>query len=140
MEKVKVADELTEEQCPKCGKPLAVKTGRFGKFLACSGYPQCKYTKSFQVKTGVTCPQCGGDLVKRVSKKKRTFYGCGNYPRCQFAIFLQPLPQPCPQCGGLLTNYRTKWAKCTKCDYKAKLEDLKPIATPTREPLASKAS
>ncbi len=121
MDKVKLPDEVTEETCPKCGKPMLIKTGRFGKFLACSGYPECKSTKSFQIKTGANCPQCGGELVQKVSKKKRTFYGCSNYPDCQFAINLKPLPQPCPKCGSLLTEYRGTQTKCTKCDYKGKL-------------------
>ena len=121
-EKVKLADEQTGEDCPNCGKPLVIKTGRFGKFIACSGYPECKYTQSFQVKVGVKCPQCGGELVQRVSKKKRTFYGCSNYPECQFATNLRPLPQPCPQCGGLLTQ-RGRQATCTKCDFKGKIEN-----------------
>ena len=121
-EKVKLADELTGETCPQCGKPIVIKVGRFGKFLACSGYPECKYTSSFQVKIGVNCPQCGSELIERKSKKKRTFYGCSNYPNCQFAINFRPLPQPCPKCGSLLTEYRQKWAKCTKCEYKGKLE------------------
>ncbi len=120
MEKVKLADELTEEICPQCGKPLVIKTGRYGKFLACSGYPKCKYTKSFLIKIGVNCPQCGSELVERLSKKKRTFYGCSNYPNCQFATNFRPLPLPCPTCGGLLTLYRQKWAKCTKCEYKGR--------------------
>ena len=121
-EKVKLADELVEETCPKCGKPLAIKVGRFGKFLACSGYPECKFTKSFQVKIGVKCPQCGGELVERMSKKKRLFYGCSNYPNCQFIANFRPLPQPCPKCSGLLTQYGKKWAKCTKCEYRGKLQ------------------
>ena len=122
MEKVKLPEELIDEACPECGKPLVVKSGRFGKFIACSGYPECKYTKSFQVKTGVKCPKCGtGDLLQRVSKKKRVFYGCSNYPKCDFAINMKPLPDPCPKCGSLVTLYRDKWAKCTKCDYKEKL-------------------
>jgi DNA topoisomerase-1 len=121
-EKVKLADEQTGESCPQCGKPLLVKTGRFGKFIACSGYPDCKHTKSFQVKLGVNCPECGKELVQRRSKKKRTFYGCSGYPDCKFATYLKPLPQPCPQCGGLLTHYRGKQAKCTKCEYKGKIE------------------
>ena len=125
MEKVKLADELTEETCPKCGKPLIVKVGRYGKFLACSGFPECKYTKSFQVKTGAKCPECGSELVQKINKKKRTFYGCSNYPNCQFAINFKPLPQPCPKCGGLLTVYRQKWAKCTKCKYRGKLEEAR---------------
>ncbi len=123
MEKVKLADEVTEEICPKCRKPMVVKFGRYGKFLACSGYPECKTTKPFQVKTGVSCPECGSELVERLSKKKRTFYGCSNYPNCQFATNFRPLPQPCPKCGGLLTAYRQKWAKCTKCKYKGKLAE-----------------
>ena len=123
MEKVKLADELTEEICPKCGKPLVIKTGRYGKFLACSGYPKCKYTKSFLIKIGVSCPQCGSELIERLSKKKRTFYGCSNYPDCKFATNFRPLPYPCPKCGGLLTLYRGKQAKCTKCNYKGKLAE-----------------
>jgi len=122
MEKVKLAEEVTEEVCPKCGKPLIVKHGRYGKFLACSGFPDCKYTKSYQVKTGAKCPECGSELVEKLSKKKRVFYGCSNYPNCQFAINYKPLPQPCPKCGGLLTIYRKKWAKCIKCGYRGKLE------------------
>jgi DNA topoisomerase-1 len=122
MAKVKLADELTEEICPECDKPLVIKMGRYGKFLACSGYPECKYTKPYQIKIGVNCPQCGNELVERLTKKKRVFYGCSNYPACQFATNFRPLPQPCPNCGGLLTLYRGKWPKCTKCDYKGKLQ------------------
>ncbi len=77
-EKVKLADEPTSEICPKCGKPIVIKIGRFGKFLACSGYPECKYTQTFKIKLGVKCPECGNELVERISKKKRTFYGCSN--------------------------------------------------------------
>jgi len=122
MEKVKLADELTGEICPECGQPLVIKLGRYGKFVACSGYPECKYTKPYQVKIGVKCPQCGGELLERMSKKKRVFYGCSNYPDCQFATNFRPLPQPCPNCGGLLTLYQGKLAKCTKCEYKGKLQ------------------
>jgi len=131
MDRVKLADELTEEVCPECSKPMVIKHGRYGKFLACSGYPECKYTKSFQVKIGVKCPECGSELVQKVSKKKRTFYGCSNYPNCQFATNSKPLPQPCPKCGGLLTVYRGKWAKCTKCEYRGKLpkSEVKTIGT-----------
>ena len=120
-ERVKLPDELTEETCPECGKPLAVKMGRFGKFLACSGYPECKFTKSFQKKIGVECPQCGGEIIERLNKKKRTFYGCSNYPNCKFAINYKPLPEPCPKCGAMLTEYRGKQAKCTKCEYRGRL-------------------
>jgi DNA topoisomerase-1 len=122
IEKVKLADEETGDICPQCDKPIVVKTGRFGKFLACSGFPECKYTASFQIKTGAKCPECGSDLIGKRSKKKRLFYGCSNYPNCRFAINHKPLPHPCPDCGGLLTVYRSKWQKCSSCDYKGKLE------------------
>ena len=122
MERVKL-EEPTNEICPQCSKPIVVKFGRFGKFLACSGYPECRYTKPFLVKVGVKCPQCGGEIVEKRSKKKRTFYGCSNYPNCNFFLNARPLPQPCPQCGGLLTVYRRNWTKCTKCAYKGKIKE-----------------
>ncbi|OGO42791.1 MAG: DNA topoisomerase I, partial [Chloroflexi bacterium RBG_16_60_22] len=119
-EKVKLPDEETGDACPKCGKPLVVKTGRFGKFVACSGYPECRYTQSFQVKVGANCPKCGKEIVQRVNKKKRTFYGCSGYPDCDFATNFRPLPNPCPRCGGLLTQHgRQAW--CTRCEYKGKV-------------------
>ncbi len=121
-EKVKLADEPTGDSCPKCGKPLVIKTGRFGKFVACSGYPGCKFTQSFQVKVGAKCPQCGNELIQRISKKRRTFYGCTGYPECKFITNFKPLPQSCPQCGGLLTQHgRQAW--CSKCEYKGKIEE-----------------
>ncbi|MDD4923713.1 MAG: type I DNA topoisomerase [Dehalococcoidales bacterium] len=122
IEKVKLADEETGELCPLCAKPVVIKVGRFGKFMACSGYPECKYTSSFKIKTGAKCPDCGADIIEKRSKKKRKFYGCSSFPKCNFAINTKPLPQPCPKCGGLVTEYRIKWGKCTKCDYKNKLQ------------------
>ncbi len=128
MDKVKLSDEVTDEVCPKCGKPMVVKHGRYGKFLACSGYPDCKHTKPFQVKIGVNCPDCGSELVEKLSKKRRKFYGCSNYPNCHFATNFRPLPQPCPKCGGLLTVYRGKLVKCTKCEYKGKLKESETVS------------
>jgi DNA topoisomerase-1 len=121
MEKVKV-EEATDEVCPNCGRPMVVKYGRFGKFIACSGYPECKTTRPFLVKVGVKCPQCGGELVVKKSKKKRTFYGCSNYPKCNFILNTRPLPKPCPQCGGLLTAAGRGMAKCTQCEYRGKIK------------------
>jgi DNA topoisomerase-1 len=123
MERVKV-EEATDEVCPKCGRPMVIKYGRFGKFLACSGYPECKTTKPFLVKVGVKCPQCGGELVVKKSKKKRTFYGCSNYPECNFILNTRPLPQPCPQCGGLLTAAGRGMARCTQCEYRGKIKEI----------------
>ena len=126
IEKIRIV-KMTEEICPDCGSPMLIKTGRYGKFLACSGYPECKRTMLFLVKIGVPCPQCGKELVERVSKKKRVFYGCSGFPQCQFATNRRPLPQPCPQCGKLLTTYRDGWAKCTACEYKGRLADLQKV-------------
>jgi DNA topoisomerase-1 len=120
LEKVNLT-QTSEETCPKCSRPMVIKVGRFGKFLACSGYPDCKTTMPYLVKTGVACPQCGGELVKKVSKKKKVFYGCSNYPQCKFAVSRKPIAQPCPNCGNLLVQYRGDWAKCVDCQHKVKL-------------------
>jgi DNA topoisomerase I len=116
--------KTTDVTCPKCGRPMVIKLGRFGKFLACSGYPECKTTMPYLVKTGVRCPECGGELVERVNKKKKVFYGCSNFPRCQFTTSYKPIAQPCPRCGKLLVLFRKGWVKCTACGYKARLEEL----------------
>jgi len=121
LEKVNMT-QVSEETCPNCGRPMVIKVGRFGKFLACSGYPDCKTTMPYAVKTGVSCPQCGGELVKRISKKKKkVFYGCSKFPKCQFAVNRRPIAQPCPGCGNLLVQYREGWAKCVACQHKVKL-------------------
>ena len=120
LEKVNLT-QPSEETCPNCGRPMVIKVGRFGKFLACSGYPECKTTMPYAVKTGATCPQCGGELVKKVSKKKKVFYGCSKYPECKFAVSRQPIAQPCPNCGNLLVQYGGDWAKCVDCQHKVKL-------------------
>jgi len=122
LEKVSMT-QASEETCPKCGRPMVIKVGRFGKFLACSGYPDCKTAMPYIVKTGVSCPQCGGELVKRISKKKRVFYGCSKFPKCQFTVNRRPIAQPCPDCGNLLVQYREDWAKCVACQRKVKLSE-----------------
>ncbi len=127
VQKVKLAVQVVDESCPKCGKSMAIKVGRFGKFLACTGYPECKYTKPFQLKTGAKCPECGSELVGRMSKKKRLFYGCSGYPKCRFISNARPLPEPCPECGGLLVQWG-KQAKCIKCGSKGKLAQEQPDA------------
>ena len=93
----KPADEMTEEICPTCGKPMVIKHGRFGKFIACSGYPECKTTKP--VTLGITCPEeaCGGQLVERRSKRGKTFYACSKYPECKFVAWARPIIEPCPK-------------------------------------------
>jgi DNA topoisomerase-1 len=122
LEKVNM-NQASEETCPTCGRPMVIKVGRFGKFLACGGYPDCKTTMPYMVKTGVACPLCGGDLVKRISKKKKVFYGCSKYPKCQFTVNRRPIAQPCPDCGNLLVQYRGDWAQCVACKRKVKLSE-----------------
>ena len=109
----------TEVKCEKCGSPMVIKSGKFGRFLACSNYPTCKSTQSFN--TGVQCPQqgCEGMLVKRRSRKGRTFYGCSNYPQCTFALWDKPIPERCPQCQApFLIEKETKGGVVKRCHRK----------------------
>jgi DNA topoisomerase-1 len=116
--KMKVQDELTEELCELCGSLMAVKMGRFGRFLSCTGFPECKGTQSYRIKTGVTCPRCHGDLLqRRGGKRGMVFYGCSNYPTCDFSVRQRPLPEPCPECGELLVAAGRAGARCTACSH-----------------------
>ena len=108
IEKVKIEDQPTGEICELCGKPLVIKTGRFGDFIACSGYPECKNTKPIIKSIGVKCPSCGNEIVARKSKKGRLFYGCTGYPKCNMVFWNKPVDKPCPKCGSLLTEKKTK--------------------------------
>jgi DNA topoisomerase-1 len=91
-------DQILDEKCPKCGSNLVLKQGRFGEFTACSNYPACKYVK--QKSTGVLCPKDGGDIVERKSRRGKVFYGCANYPDCDFTLWNRPVPEKCPDCGA----------------------------------------
>ena len=103
MNRVQKPVEEIDELCPDCGRNLVIRTGRFGRFISCSGFPECRYRRSFMNKTGAFCPLCNGDLVERKTKqRKRVFFGCGNYPTCNFAIWERPVPELCPNCGGLM--------------------------------------
>lgn len=108
IEKVEMVDEVTDEICEKCGKPMVIKHGRFGEFLACSGYPDCKNTKPIVKKIDVKCPSCGGDIIARKSKRGKVFYGCSNYPECKQAYWDKPTDKKCPKCGALMTEKKTK--------------------------------
>ena len=111
MEKVVIEDEQTEEVCPQCGKNLVKKHGRYGPFLACPGFPECRYTMQPKVDTGVACPQCGdnqGKIVERRSKKGRKFFGCSNYPDCKFVLWDKPVNTRCPECGYLMVEKSSK--------------------------------
>ncbi|MEG2199270.1 MAG: topoisomerase DNA-binding C4 zinc finger domain-containing protein, partial [Anaerovorax sp.] len=122
IEKMVIEDELTDELCELCGKPMAVKHGRFGEFLACSGYPDCKNTKARVHKINVKCVKCGKDMVARKSKKGRVFYGCSGYPDCDQIYWNKPTELKCPKCGGVMLEKPTKTTKLmcanTECGYK----------------------
>ena len=122
IEKVKLEDRVTDQKCELCGRPMVIKSGRFGEFLACSGYPECKNTKPIVQKTGVTCPDCGGDIIARRGRSGRLFYGCSNYPACKKVFWYKPVDKKCPECGSLLLERNLKNAKyvCSndKCGYK----------------------
>lgn len=122
IEKVELKEQLTDEKCELCGRPMAIKTGRFGDFLACTGYPECKNTKAIVKSTGVKCPDCGGDIVAKRGKSGKVFYGCSNYPTCTRAFWYKPADKKCPECGSLLLERRGKGTNfvCSneKCGYK----------------------
>ena len=103
LEKVKIADEETEEVCEKCGRHMVSKYGPHGKFLACPGFPECRNTKPYFEKTGVACPKCGQDIVIMKSKKGRKFYGCINQD-CDFMSWQKPTGETCPKCGQALVD------------------------------------
>jgi DNA topoisomerase-1 len=98
--RLELRDEPTDEICPTCGRPMVIKHGRFGKFISCSGYPECKTTKPIVKETGAACPKCGGAIVERRSRKGRLFYGCANYPSCDFISWDAVVPERCPVCGS----------------------------------------
>jgi len=117
----KNTDEPTDKKCPQCGKNLVIKLGRFGKFYACPGFPDCKYTENIVTPTGVKCPECEkGDIIERKTKKGKTFYSCSQYPKCKYALWDKPIDEKCPKCKSLLVETKSKKIKCSnkECDYK----------------------
>ena len=117
----KVKDKILDEKCPKCGHPLAEKHGRNGKFIGCTNFPDCDFTKSIIKTTGVKCPECeDGEIIEKVSKRGKRFYGCSNFPKCDYATWNPPTGEKCPECGDLLVhkkNRSTDEIKCNSCDY-----------------------
>ncbi|MDC3414147.1 type I DNA topoisomerase [Aquibacillus sp. 3ASR75-11] len=127
MEKVEIKDEPAGESCEECGHDMVYKMGRYGKFMACSNFPDCRNTKPILKEIGVTCPTCEkGNVVERKSKKNRTFYGCDRYPDCEFISWDKPITRPCPKCDSLLVEKKSKkgtQVQCTNCDYKEDKQD-----------------
>ncbi len=113
--RVELRDEPTDEFCPKCEKPMVIKTGRFGRFISCTGYPECKTTKPILKETGATCPKDGGKIVERKSRRGRTFYGCANYPACDFVSWDRVVPEPCPICGSYVIAKSKKGVLSLEC-------------------------
>ena len=115
----KKAAEETGEICPECGKPLVIRHGKYGEFVACSNYPECKYIKKEEQKVVevLDCPNCSGKIVEKKSRKGKVFYGCNNYPKCKTAYWDKPIGKKCPECGEMLTEKSGK-IKCSNCDYK----------------------
>ena len=105
---VELPVEVSDVKCELCGRMMVVKQGRFGKFLACPGFPECRNTKPLLVDTGVNCPKCGGAIVERKSRRGRKFYGCKNYPECDYTTCDQPQKETCPQCGAFMLKHHYK--------------------------------
>jgi DNA topoisomerase-1 len=136
MPEVEVSDQKTGELCDKCGAPMVLKFGRYGKFEACSNFPACRNAKPHLLKLGIECPACaaGGELVERRTKKGRVFYGCSNYPDCDWSSWKRPLPQPCPKCQGLLVQKNRRQGQCLRCNEECDLDQLPMLAVKPREP------
>ncbi|WP_010649333.1 type I DNA topoisomerase [Oceanobacillus massiliensis] len=122
IEKIEIKDEPAGIDCENCGHEMVYKMGRYGKFLACSNFPECRNTKPILKEIGVKCPKCKeGNVVERKSKKRRTFYGCDRFPECDFVSWDKPISRPCPKCDSLLVEKKTKkeaQVQCTNCEYK----------------------
>lgn len=127
--KIKLKEDETDEICDKCGKPMVFKYGRYGKFLACSGYPECKNIKKVLNETGAVCPKCGGKVIARKSKRGRLFYGCAEYPKCDFISWDPVSTEPCPVCGKPLLQKKTKdkalYCITEGCTFEGKIPDEK---------------
>ncbi len=131
MPRVKIEEE-TDEICDNCGKPMVIKTGRFGKFIACTGFPDCRTTKPILNKVGVACPKCAGDIVERKSRgRRRPFYGCSKYPECDLILNQRPVPAPCPDCSGMMVEEAQNGLSCTVCAWKGTPEE--PAPAPEKE-------
>ena len=110
LEKVQIADEVTDVICEECGRNMVIKYGPHGKFLACPGFPECRNTKPYFEKIGVACPKCGKDIVLRKTKKGRRYYGCENNPECDFMSWAKPSSEKCPKCGSYMVEKGNKLA------------------------------
>lgn len=129
IEKVEVKDEVSDIVCDKCGALMVYKMGRYGKFLACPKFPECRNTKALQIEIGAPCPKCGARLLEKTSRRGRKFYGCEKYPDCDFVSWDMPVEQKCPECGGYMTLKRGRkgevWHLCAneQCKHRMEVEE-----------------
>jgi DNA topoisomerase-1 len=130
MPELKMELESIGRDCPRCGNDLVIRWGRFGEFISCSTFPECRHTEPFLHKIGVTCPLDGGEVVERKTRKGRTFYGCSNYPECDFTSWKKPLKKPCPNCGSLLVAHNKNHAQCTNCEEQFSLDEVSVVEVP----------
>lgn len=142
-ERVTIEPQMTDEKCPLCGRPMVIRENRYGKFLGCSGYPECKGTQPILKRVGVHCPEpgCEGEIVERRSRRGRVFYGCSAYPKCGFAAWERPVEARCPKCGSLMSEKagrggKNRYRKCLnkECGHTESVEE-----TPAQEPAAAAA-
>ena len=124
MEKVEIEEELAGFTCEKCGSEMVVRFGRYGKFIACPNFPECRNTKAYLKLIGVSCPQCKGDVVEKRTKRGRIFYGCSTYPECEFSSWKKPIKTPCPTCQGLLVEENKKQYRCVACEQRFLREEI----------------
>lgn len=133
-ERVRIEPQMTDEKCPECGRPMVIRENRYGKFLGCSGYPECKGTQPILKRVGVRCPKdgCAGEIVEKRSRKGRVFFGCSEYPRCDFAVWERPVEARCPECGSLMTEKagrsKSRYRKCLnkECGKTIPVEEREP--------------
>ncbi|MCA9936500.1 MAG: type I DNA topoisomerase [Ardenticatenaceae bacterium] len=128
--KIDLREEPEEvgRECPLCGSPLLYRQGRYGRFIGCSNFPTCRHTEQILEKIGVACPNDGGDLVVKRTRRGRVFYGCANYPDCDWTSWKKPIAQPCQKCGGLLVEINKTTAECTKCGERQHVEQKEAVS------------
>ena len=126
IEKVQLKDEPAGFDCEECGNPMLIKLGKYGKFYACSNFPDCRNTKAIVKKIGVTCPVCKqGDVIEKKTKKNRIFFGCDRYPECEFTSWDRPIGRDCPKCSHYLVQKKVRGGQqiiCSDCDYKEDIQ------------------
>ena len=140
MPELNMGPEPIGRECPECGHELVIRWGRYGKFISCSGFPDCRHTEAWLEKIGVQCPKDGGEIVERKTRKGRVFYGCANYPSCDFTSWKRPLPTPCPECGGMLVIADKRNAQCLSCETRFPLDEVAAEEASEEVPQSSQAA